>query len=53
LLILFNAPTYQEILLTSWLAANPGQLVADHFGLSLDQVKKFPKDSSGIIAARI
>jgi oxalate decarboxylase len=53
LLILFNAPTYQEILLTSWLAANPAQLVADHFGLSLDQVKEFPKDSSGIMAARI
>ena len=43
----------QEILLASWLAANPAQLVADHFGLSLDQVKKFPKDSSGIVAARI
>ena len=53
LLILFNTPTYQEILLTSWLAANPAQLVADHFGLTLDQVNKFPKDSAGIIAARI
>jgi len=53
LLILFNAPTYEEILLTSWLAANPAQLVADHFGLTLDQVNKFPKDPDGIIAARI
>jgi hypothetical protein len=47
------APTYEEILLTSWLAANPAQLVADPFGLTLDQVNKFPKDSDGIIAARI
>ncbi|HEX4200960.1 MAG TPA: hypothetical protein VHY59_05540 [Chthoniobacterales bacterium] len=53
LLILFNAPTYEEILLTSWLAANPAQLAADHFGLTLAQVNKFPKDSDGIIAARI
>jgi len=53
LLILFNAPTYEEILLTSWLAANPAQLVADHFGLTLDQVNKFPKDPDGIVAARI
>jgi oxalate decarboxylase len=53
LLILFNAPTYEEIFLTSWLAANPAQLVADHFGLTLDQVNKFPKDPDGIIDARI
>jgi oxalate decarboxylase len=53
LLILFNAPAYEEILLTSWLAANPAQLVADHFGLTPDQVSKFPKDSAGIIGARI
>jgi len=53
LLILFNAPTYEEILLTSWLDANSPQLVADHFGLTLDQVNKFPKDPDGIIAARI
>ncbi len=44
---------YEEILLTSWLAANPAQLAADHFGLTVDQVNKFPEDSSGIIAARI
>ena len=53
LLILFNAPTYAEILLASWLAANPAQLGADHFGLTLDQVSKFSKDPDGIIAARI
>lgn len=50
LLILFNAPTYEEILLTSWLAANPSQLVADHFGLEVGQVGKFPKQQIGIAA---
>ena len=50
LLILFNAPTYEEIMLTSWLGANPAQLVADHFGLDLRQVDKFPRQEAGILA---
>jgi len=47
-LILFNAPTYEEILLTSWLTTNPPQLVADHFGLDLE-VAKIPKQRAGIL----
>jgi oxalate decarboxylase len=50
LLILFNAPTFEEILLTSWLAANPPQLVGDHFGLDPEQVRKFPHGEIGTIA---
>jgi oxalate decarboxylase len=49
LLILFNAPAYEEILLTSWLAANPPRLVAEHFGLDTEQVRKFPQQHIGII----
>jgi oxalate decarboxylase len=50
LLILFNAPNYEEITLTSWLAANPAQLLADHFGLNLQQVAKFPRQETGILS---
>ena len=50
LLILFNAPTFEEILLTPWLAANPPQLVGDHFGLDPEQVRKFPHGEIGTIA---
>ena len=48
LLILFNAPDYEEILLTSWLAANPPQLIADHFDLDLQEVAKLAKQATGI-----
>jgi oxalate decarboxylase len=50
LLILFNASTYEEILLTSWLTANPPQLVADHFGLDTEEVGKFPQAHVGILS---
>ena len=50
-LILFSAPEYQEIALSSWLAANPAQLVADHFGLDPQLVARFPKEHLGIVAA--
>lgn len=48
LLILFNSPRYQEINLNDWLTANPAQLVADHFGLSLEQAAAFAKHKDGI-----
>ncbi|MDB6006472.1 MAG: oxalate decarboxylase [Prosthecobacter sp.] len=48
LLILFNTPVYQEISLSAWLAANPAQLVADHFGLSPKLVAELPKHGLGI-----
>jgi oxalate decarboxylase len=49
-LILFSAPDYQEISLSAWLAANPVQLVADHFGLDPSVVAKLPKHRIGISA---
>jgi oxalate decarboxylase len=48
LLILFNAPDYQEIALSAWLAANPVQLVADHFGFDPSWVADLPKRRLGI-----
>jgi oxalate decarboxylase len=47
-LILFSAPDYQEISLTAWLASNPVQLVADHFGLDPAVVAKLPTRRIGI-----
>jgi oxalate decarboxylase len=40
-LILFNSPVYEEI--SSWLAANPAQMIADNFGITKEVVDKLPK----------
>jgi oxalate decarboxylase len=48
LVVLFNSPEYQELTLNDWLNANPAQLVADHFGLTLDQAKSVSKHQTGI-----
>jgi oxalate decarboxylase len=50
LLILFNSATYQEISISQWLAANPPQLVAAHFGLTKEQTALLPTHQLGIIA---
>jgi oxalate decarboxylase len=50
LLILFNSATYQEISISQWLAANPPQLVAEHFGLTNEQTALLPMHQLGIIA---
>ena len=47
-LILFNAPEYQEIALSSWLAANPPRLVAVHFGFDVNWLDALPKRHLGI-----
>lgn len=49
-LILFNAPEYQEIALSTWLAANSPQLVADHFGLDVRQAADLPVRKRGVFA---
>ncbi len=48
LIILFNSPVYQEISLNDWLNSNPNQLVADHFGLTVDQTKGLAEHQTGI-----
>ena len=48
LIILFNSQQYQELSLNDWLTANPPQLIADHFGMSLDQAASLSKHKVGI-----
>ena len=47
--ILFNSPVYREISLSSWLAANPAQVLADNFGLSREQIARLPSAQLGIV----
>lgn len=48
LIILFNSPVYQEISLNDWFNSNPPQLIADHFGMSLDQANSLINHQNGI-----
>ena len=50
ILILFNSPVYEEISISTWLAANPPSMIADNFGLTKAQVAELPKGALGIIA---
>jgi oxalate decarboxylase len=43
ILVTFNAARYQEISLSTWLSNNPAQIIADNFGISLDEVARMPK----------
>jgi len=49
ILVLFNSPVYEEISISTWLAANPPSMVADNFGLTKEQVNLLPKRPQGII----
>lgn len=49
ILVLFNSPVYEEISISTWLAANPASMIADNFGLSHNQVAQLPKGPFGII----
>jgi len=48
LIILFNSPVYQEISLNDWLTSNPPQLIADHFGMTLEQAASLINHQNGI-----
>ncbi|HVI43512.1 MAG TPA: cupin domain-containing protein [Chitinophaga sp.] len=48
LVVLFNSPVYEEVALNTWLNANPPQLIADHFGITVDQATSLVKGGSGI-----
>lgn len=48
ILITFNSPNYQEISLSTWLSNNPAQIIADNFGLSLEEVARMPKTKLAI-----
>jgi len=47
-LILFNSPEYQEINMSTWLAANPDGFISDNFGISKELVDKLPREAIGI-----
>jgi oxalate decarboxylase len=42
ILAVFDSGEYQEISLSTWLAANPERLVADNLGLSKEAVRRLP-----------
>jgi oxalate decarboxylase len=42
-LIGFNTGDYQEISLSTWLAANPDAVLADNFKISDELLARFPK----------
>ena len=48
IVILFNHPAYEEISLSTWLAGNPAQMLADNFGLDHNQIDKLPTQTIGI-----
>lgn len=49
MLVVFNSGIYEEISLSTWLASNPGQLVADNLNLPIDVVRKFSEKQLFII----
>jgi len=48
LIVLFNSPIYQELSLNDWMASNPPQLIADHFGMTLEQANSLINHKNGI-----
>ena len=50
MLLIFNSPAYEEINLSTWLAANPASIVEDNFGLSKEAVDKLPRKLVGFTA---
>jgi len=49
ILIVLNNGIYQEISISSWLAANPPSMIADNFGWSKEQVARLPRAALGIL----
>jgi oxalate decarboxylase len=50
ILLIFNAPVYQEINLSSWLASNPASVIETVFGISPQLVDQLPKKLVGFAA---
>jgi len=48
LIVLFNSPVYQELSLNDWLNSNPPQLIADHFGMTLEEAGSLINHQVGI-----
>jgi oxalate decarboxylase len=52
ILILFNAPDYQEISLNNWLGGNPVSILETNFGISKALIDQLPKKESGILGKK-
>jgi oxalate decarboxylase len=50
ILLIFSAPIYQEINLSSWLAGNPASVIETIFGISPQLVDQLPKKLVGFAA---
>lgn len=50
ILVVFNSPVYEQISLSTWLASNPPDLIADNFGLSAHEVDGLPRTTAGIFS---
>ena len=51
-LILLKSPVYEEINISTWLAANPASFITDNFGVGKELVDKLPTQSVGVAAAQ-
>ncbi len=51
-LILLKSPVYEEINISTWLAANPASFITDNFSVGKELVDKLPTQSVGIAAAQ-
>jgi oxalate decarboxylase/phosphoglucose isomerase-like protein (cupin superfamily) len=47
MLLIFNSPVYEEINLSTWLAANPASIVEANFGLIKGVVDYLPRKLVG------
>src|SRR6266404_2704132 len=52
-LILLKSPVYEEINISTWLAANPVAIIADNFGITKELVDRLPKKSIVIAAPQV
>ena len=51
-LILLKSPVYEEINISTWLAANPASFITDNFSVGKELLDKLPTQSVGIAAAQ-
>ena len=52
-LILLKSPGYEEINISTWLAANPLGIISDNFGISRELADKLPRTSIVIAAPQV
>jgi hypothetical protein len=48
-----NSPVFEEISISTWLAANPLGIITDNFGISRELADKLPRKSIVIAAPKV